>query len=231
MQFVFEEDLDIPKAVMEKVKRHLFDHKVPKDISAAREALVAKAKTYYSSEALNPRPKRGRPPKQVVKIETEPQVTADMYTTVPQPLMQFLYLPEITSASSVTFSARYDTEAQLLASLRGSSRVKVDAKLQALSERLESLRHLSSRLTDIQEITGSDREDKLIRQVNLEAEVSDEELEEPGKGKKILDVVKEFLPKKREKEPKAAKQEGQLPQPPKKPSVKTVTQIQKKYKK
>lgn len=231
VQFVFEEDLDIPKAVMEKVKRHLFDHKVPKDISAAREALVAKAKTYYSSEALNPRPKRGRPPKQVVKIETEPQVTADMYTTVPQPLMQFLYLPEITSASSVTFSARYDTEAQLLASLRGSSRVKVDAKLQALSERLESLRHLSSRLTDIQDITGSDREDKLIRQISRETEVSDEELEESGKGKKIIDVVKEFLPKKREKEPKAAPQEGELPQPPKKPVVKTVTQIQKKYKK
>jgi hypothetical protein len=66
----------------------------------------------------------------------------------------FLYLPDITSASSVTFSARYDTEAQLLASLRGSSRVKVDTKLEALSQRLESLRHLSSRLTGIEEIVG-----------------------------------------------------------------------------
>lgn len=229
VQFVFEEDLDIPKAVMEKVKRHLFDAKVAKDVAAAREALLAKAKTYYSSEALNPRPKRGRPPKQVVKIETEPQVTADMYTTVPQPVLQFLYLPEITSASSVTFSARYDTEAQLLASLRGSSRVKVDAKLQALSERLESLRHLSSRLTDIQEITGSDREDKLIRQVSREVEEEFEEDEESPK-KKIVDVVKDFLPKKKQK-PTVSAEEKEMPQPPKKPAVKTVTQIQKKHKK
>ncbi len=75
----------------------------------------AKAKTYYSNEALNPRPKRGRPPKQVAKVEVEPQVTVDMYTTVPPPCRLFLYLPEITSAASVTFSAKFDTEAQLLA--------------------------------------------------------------------------------------------------------------------
>jgi hypothetical protein len=231
VQFVFEEDLDIPKAVMEKVKRHLFDHKVPKDVSSAREALSTKAKTYYSSEALNPRPKRGRPPKQVVKVETEPQVTADMYTTVPQPLMQFLYLPDITSATSVTFSARFDNEAQLLASLRGSSRVKVDTKLQALSERLESLRHLSSRLTDIQEITGSEREDRLIRQVRQDVEEEEEEERgESPKSRKILDVVKDFLPKKKEKESKQAGSEEQA-LPPKKPAVKTVTQIQKKHKK
>jgi ferritin len=230
IQFVFEEDLDLTKVVMEKVKRHLFDVKVPKDVVVARDTLQAKAKTYYSNEALNPRPKRGRPPKQVVKVEVEPQVTVDMYTTVPQPVMQFLYLPDITSASSVTFSARFDTEAQLLASLRGSSRVKVDAKLQALSERLESLRHLSSRLADIQEIAISGRDDKLIRQVSKDVEEYEEEDdEEHPKKKKILDVVKDFLPKKREKEPKSASHEE--PQPPKKPTVKTVTQIQKKHKK
>ena len=229
IQFVFEEDLDLTKNVMEKVKRHLFDVKVPKDVNQAREALSTKAKTYYSNEALNPRPKRGRPPKQVVKVETEPQVTVDMYTTVPQPVMQFLYLPDITSASSVTFSAKYDTEAQLLASLRGSSRVKVDAKLQALSERLESLRHLSSRLTDIQEITGHDKEDKLIRAVSQEIDEMQDEEEEASHKRKVTDVAKEFLPKKREKEPKSASHEE--PQPPKKPTVKTVTQIQKKHKK
>ncbi len=70
IQFVFEEDLDLTKNVVEKVKRTLFEAKVPKDISQAREALAAKAKTYYSNEALNPRPKRGRPPKQVAKVET-----------------------------------------------------------------------------------------------------------------------------------------------------------------
>jgi ferritin len=230
IQFVFEEDLDLTKVVMEKIKRHIFDVKVPKDVVVARDALLAKAKTYYSNEALNPRPKRGRPPKQVVKVEIEPQVTVDMYTTVPQPVMQFLYLPDITSASSVTFSARFDTEAQLLASLRGSSRVKVDAKLQALSERLESLRHLSSRLADIQEIAISGRDDKLIRQVSKDVEeYEEEEDEEHPKKKKILDVVKDFLPKKREKEPKSASPDE--PQPPKKPTVKTVTQIQKKHKK
>ena len=231
IQFVFEEDLDLTKNVMEKVKRHLFDVKVPKDVSAAREALFLKAKTYYSNEALNPRPKRGRPPKQVVKIETEPQITGDMYTTVPLAALQFLYLPDITSATSVTFSARFDTEAQLLASLRGSSRVKVDSKLQALSERLESLRHLSSRLTDIKDISGLEKESKLIKAVSSEAvsfddDDDDDDVENPKKNK-LVDVVKGFLPKKREA--KAPLKEGEVP--PKKPDAKTVSLIQKKHKK
>src|SRR5579863_2930868 len=106
--FVFEEDLDLPKALVEKIKRHLFETKVPKEIQQGREVLQAKAKTYYSTEALNPRPKRGRPPKQVVKVEVEPQVVVDMYTTVPMVCCQFLYLPEITNAASVTFSAKFD---------------------------------------------------------------------------------------------------------------------------
>ena len=78
-------------------------------------------------------------------MEVEPQLTADIYTKVPQEARQFLYLPDFTS-SSVTFSAKFDTEAQLIASLRGSSRAKVDTKLEALSQRLESLQRLSSRL-------------------------------------------------------------------------------------
>src|SRR3990167_4484827 len=52
IQFVFEEDLDLTKNMMEKIKRHLFDAKVSKDIATVREALVSKAKTYYSNEAL-----------------------------------------------------------------------------------------------------------------------------------------------------------------------------------
>lgn len=60
-QFVFEEDLDLPRETIEKVKMNLFETKVPKDVSQARNAIIAKAKTYYSLEALNPRPKRGRP--------------------------------------------------------------------------------------------------------------------------------------------------------------------------
>lgn len=193
IQFVFEEDLELSKNVLEKLKRHLFDVKVPKDVAAAREILSSKAKTYYSNEALNPRPKRGRPPKQVAKVEIEPQVSVDLYTTVPPALRIFLYIPEITSASSVTFSARYETEAQLLASLRGSSRVKVDAKLEALSARMESLRHLSSRLVEMKEVVG---EEKLLKAVSKPTE---ETAAEEEKSKGIMDVVKGFLPRKREK--------------------------------
>ena len=223
--FVFEEDLDLPKQMVEKLKRHIFDVKVPKDVAQAREALVTKAKTYYSNEALNPRPKRGRPPKQVAKVEVEPQLTMDMYTTVPAPVRLFLYLPEVNSPAAVTFSARYDTEADLLASLRGSSRIKVDAKLEALSQRLESLRHLSSRLTTIQDIT-SDKEQKLIKAVSKEMAEEETEEEVPGKGRRIMDVVKGFLPRKREK------MKEELPSEKKAPVVKKVTQIQKKpYKK
>jgi hypothetical protein len=222
IQFVFEEDLELNKNTLEKLKRHLFDAKVPKDVSAAREILQTKAKTYYSNEALNPRPKRGRPPKQAVKVEIEPQVTIDMYTTVPAVCRPFLYLPEITSASGVTFSAKFDTEAQLLANLRGSSRVKVDAKLQALSERLESLRHLSSRLSDIQEITGSAAEKRLIKAVSKSVEPDLEE----GKRRPLMDVVKGFLPKKKELPVKPSKQEA--PTEIKRPSIKMVTQIQSK---
>ncbi len=162
IQFVFEEDLDFTKNILEKIKRHLFDAKVPKDVAAARETLQMKAKTYYSNEALNPRPKRGRPPKQVVKAEPEMQVTVDMYTTVPSPVKGFLYLPDISSPSAITFSSRFKSKAELL----GSPRAKIDTKLQALSERLESLRHLSGRLMDIHEITGSEREDRLIRSIS-----------------------------------------------------------------
>lgn len=222
IQFVFEEDLELNKNMMEKLKRLLFDVKVPKDVAAVREVLSAKSKTYYSNEALNPRPKRGRPPKQVVKIELEPQVSVDMYTTVPPACRLFLYLPEISNAASITFSAKFDTEAQLLANLRGSSRVKVDTKLQALSERLESLRHLSSRLSEIEEITGSSAEGRLIRSIG-KALPTKEEVEEEPKGGKLLDVVKGFLPGKKKARPTKA---PLIPE--KKPGIKTVTPIQSK---
>lgn len=224
--FVFEEDLDIPKIVMEKVKQQIFDAKVGKDVASAREVLSAKAKTYYSSEALNPRPKRGRPPKQQVKVEVEPQLTGDIFSTVPPLCRTFLYLPDITSASAITFSSRYDSEAELLASLRGTVRVKVDTKLEALSQRLESLRQLSNRLAGIEDIV-SDRESKLMKAVSQQ-EPALPEPEEEGTPKKrgLLDVVKGFLPRRKEK--KAQPEEAA---PPKAPSVKKVTPIQYKKKK
>ncbi|MDN3506808.1 MAG: UPF0158 family protein [Simkaniaceae bacterium] len=213
IRFVFEEDLDLTKNLIEKLKKHLFDAKVPRDVSTARDTIETKAKVYYSNEALNPRPKRGRPPKQVAKVELEPQVTVDIYTTVPSAARHFLYSPEITSASAVTFSSRYDTEAELLASLRGSSRVKVDERLQALSERLESLRHISSRLADLKEM-GPEGEEKIIRSA-----VAIEEEEEGKKG--LMGVVKGLLPKKRGKS--ETKEEGQKVR-----TTKTVTPIKKK---
>ncbi len=214
IQFVFEEDLDLTKNLLEKLKRHLFDVKVPKDVAAAREALNTKAKVYYSSEALNPRPKRGRPPKQVAKAEPEMQVTVDMYTTVPPAVKGFLYLPDISSASAITFSSRFKTKEELLDNLRGSPRAKVDHKLQVLSERLESLRHLSGRLMDIQEITGVDQDVSLMRSVNKKAVPVEED-----KGSKELEVTKKRFratpAKKEDKTPKTKK-------------VKIVTHIPKK---
>src|SRR3990167_3336302 len=50
IQFVFEEDLELTRNIVEKLKRSLFDSKVPKDLSQARDVLLAKAQTYYSTE-------------------------------------------------------------------------------------------------------------------------------------------------------------------------------------
>jgi len=223
--FVFEEDLDLPKTVMEKVKQQLFDVKVGKDVAAAREVLVQKAKTYYSNEALNPRPKRGRPPKQQVKIEIEPQLTGDIYTTVPPVCRMFLYLPDISTASAVTFSSRYGTEAELLANLRGTTRVKVDTKLEALSQRLESLRQLSGRLSGIEDIVG-ERDKKFFKAVSQQEPIVSFEPEEAPKKRGLLDVVKGFLPRRKEKKTEAEEAGPKAPT-----QMKKVTPIQSKKKK
>jgi len=197
IQFVFEEDLDLNKNLVEKVKRALFESKVPKEIGAARDAIMAKAKTYYSNEALNPRPKRGRPPKQVAKVEMEPQVSMDIYTQVPAACRAFLYIPDITSAASVTFSSKFETEEHLLASLRGSPRVRVDEKLEALSQRLESLRHLSNRLAGAEKFFGEGQIRKPFQpffkpKLDVKAELLTEEA-----APKVDLAVGEVLPKKR----------------------------------
>lgn len=154
IQFVFEEDLEMDKETVEKLKRSQFNGKVGKDILQARTIVLSKAKTYYSSEALNPRPKRGRPPKQIAKVAIEPEFSIDVYTTVPLPVRLFLYIPDITSASSITFSSRFESEEHLLATLRGTTRIKIDENLEKLSERLESLRALSTRLSGSEEMLG-----------------------------------------------------------------------------
>lgn len=149
-QFVFEEDLDLPKPLMEKVKLNLFEPKVPKEIAGARATIIAKAKTYYSNEALNPRPKRGRPPKQVTKVETENEISGDIYTTVPAPVRRFLYLPDISNASMLIFSEKYDTEEDFLRHFRGINRVASEGSLTALSEKFSNLRRLSNRLSGME---------------------------------------------------------------------------------
>lgn len=145
-KFVFEEDLEFPHQIVEQLKINLFNPKVSKELQQARQTLVKKSETYYSSEALNPRPKRGRPPKQITKVEVETQITKDIFTQVPTAFRRFLYLPEISSATSITFSEKYDTEEQFLAHQRGTAKSEAESQLEALTEKFASLRRLTTRL-------------------------------------------------------------------------------------
>jgi hypothetical protein len=107
--------------------------------------MVAKAKTYYSNEALNPRPKRGRPPKQQLKLEIEPHVTSDIYTTVPPTVRAFLYIPDISNAFDVTFSAKFETKDALMASRRLSAAGGMEESMESINAKLATLKELSSR--------------------------------------------------------------------------------------
>ncbi len=140
--FVFEEDLDLPRQLIEKLKQMLFQSKVGKDILNARKTLISKAKTYYSNEALNPRPKRGRPPKQAAKPEIEPQVTLDIYTTVPSAARPFLFTPDLNPSSAFSiFSSKFETEENLL----NTKRLNTGENDASLTQKLASLRALSSK--------------------------------------------------------------------------------------
>ena len=141
--FVFEEDIELTKSTVEKIKLHMFLPKVGKDIAQARKALAVKAATYYSNEALNPRPKRGRPPKQVVKVEAGPQFSSDIYTSVPKAIKSFLFAPDYHSSSMFfTFSGKFASEADLLAHRKQQLQSNLD--LQTLSQKLAALKTLSS---------------------------------------------------------------------------------------
>ncbi len=149
--FVFEEDLDLSKMLVEKLKKNLFQAKVSKDVTAGRTALKTKSKVYYSNEALNPRPKRGRPPKQTQKQELEPEFSDDIYHTVNQALRPFVYTPDITSASSVTFSARFDSTEDLMANLRNNPKSSTEKAIDSLNKRIESLKNLSKQIAAIEQ--------------------------------------------------------------------------------
>jgi hypothetical protein len=233
IHFVFEEDLELSKNVVEKVKRTLFETKVPKDISQARDVLSQKAKTYYSNEALNPRPKRGRPPKQVAKVEMEPQVSVDIYTQVPAPCRIFLYIPDIASAASVTFSSKFETEEHLLASMRGSPRLRVDAKLEALSQKLDSLRHLSDRLSGAEKMFGGDQAKRPFTpfvKPKFKDTKSVEVIHE-REAPKIESATFGILPKKRGRPRKEDQVEEFAPQKRRRFAIKKVTQIKTKKEK
>ena len=152
--FVFEEDLELARSLLEKLKQSLYETKVGKDVVALRKLLVAKAKSYYSNEALNPRPKRGRPPKQVAKQEIEPQTSRDVYLTVPPVVRPFLFSPEISSASAITFASDFETpEVSIARRQQAFSGVENES----LQQKLASLRKLSSRWVETEK-SSTDRE-------------------------------------------------------------------------
>lgn len=148
--FVFEEDLELPRLTIEKLKKELFQTKVGKDTLNARKVLFAKAKTYYSNEALNPRPKRGRPPKQIQKTEIEPQVTNDIYTTVPNGLLGFLFIPDLTNPSATTFSAKFGNEGDLFTHRR-PAQSESELSLDTLNIKLQELRSLTNKWKPFEE--------------------------------------------------------------------------------
>jgi hypothetical protein len=158
--FVFEEDLELEGALIDKLKRNLFEPKVGKDLAAARKLLTAKAKTYYSTEALNPRPKRGRPPKQAMKIEIETQASVDVFLTVSPPIRPFLFIPEITSASAVTFSAKFDGELDLLNPRRFGSAEELDVSALALQQKMAALRSLSTNWIEKESFDDEDEDEE-----------------------------------------------------------------------
>lgn len=141
--FVFEEDLDLPSELVEKVKKNLFIAEAPKEVIQIRGELEEKAKVYYLSEALNPRPKRGRPPKQIVKVEVQPQISGDVFTTVPTGLHPFLFAPDLHFPTDITFSSRFGTHEELLNYYRRATRTDGLAKLEDLSHRLANMQEFS----------------------------------------------------------------------------------------
>jgi hypothetical protein len=197
--FVFEEDLDLPRHIIEKLKQSLFDSKVGKDISNARKILVTKAKMYYSNEALNPRPKRGRPPKQAAKPEIEPQITIDIYTTVPSPVRPFLFSPEISASSSSTiFSSKFDSEEM---SLSGRRAAGTDEE-SSLSQKLASLRALSSKW--VESPSPSQKKESF-----LDEDEEDEEKIKPKSKPKTKSISKGAKPKAKSEKLKSSKPKTQ----------------------
>lgn len=176
-QFVFEEDLEFPKLLLEKLKKELFQTKVGKDIQNARKTLIAKSKTYYSNEALNPRPKRGRPPKQAQKAEIEPQITIDIFTTIPNGIRGFLFNPELNSPASSSFSSKFGNEIDLYANRR-SNVSDNDLSMDSLNQKLAALRTISSKWKETDELTITPKTASLFDADDIDFNVDDEDEDE-----------------------------------------------------
>ena len=150
----------------------------------------------------------------------------DIYTQVPAACRHFLYIPDIATAASVTFSSKFESEDHLLASLRGSPRQHVDEKLEALSQRLESLRHLSNRLAGAEKFFGAD---KVKKPFELFAppkfkDVKAERMEEK-EAPKIGSAIGGVLPKKRGRPRKEEQPETFVAQRRRRFAIKKVSQI------
>jgi hypothetical protein len=212
--FVFEEDLEMPTSLIEKLKSHLFDSKVGKEIETARKAMITKAKTYYSNEALNPRPKRGRPPKQQLKLEIEPHVTSDIYTTVSSPVRPFLYIPDISSAFDVTFSAKFESKEALMASRRHSSGGGMDESIESINQKLASLKELSSRWLE--------KENTQVEEEEIDFSIDDDDEEN-----ELDKYAVKKMPMKAEKNAAINKKAVAAPKPIKKEAPKRIIPKQK----
>lgn len=210
LDFVFEEDIELAKLLVEKIKLNMFTPKAPKDVLQARKILATKAETYYSSEALNPRPKRGRPPKQVAKVETEPQFSQDIYTSVPKTIKPLLFTPDYHSSSVLfTFSDKFGSEADLLAHRK--QQLEKGSELSSLKEKLHLIRSL-----------GWEKEEKTSFTPSLSSPIEKEKAHGAfvKKSEKAVSSVKKevILPSKKIKKKEPLVKKGPtIKQPQKKP--------------
>jgi len=147
--FVFEEDLDLSSKIIERLKENTFESKVSHELEVARKVLEQKSKSYYSDEALNPKPKRGRPPKQIQRKESEPQISSDIYLSVPLAARPFLFTPEIASAFDVTFSAKFKSgETKIPTTKQPLVKSELKTSLSEISEKLSALRLRSKKAVE-----------------------------------------------------------------------------------
>lgn len=234
--FVFEEDLEFARSLLEKLKQALFESKPNKEIDAARKILISKAKSYYSNEALNPRPKRGRPPKQAAKQEIEPQITSDVYLTVTNTMRPFLFSPEITGAAGLTFSSDFDAQGQLAARRQAT---ESDTSLANFQQKLAALRQLSTHwvqdpkkpsgalLDDFDDDDDEDEEETSVRKRSGKGKANEAKktkMTPASKPSKEKPTKKTAVSKKA----KAAKPAAKQPIPGKRPKPKRIIPVQKK---